>query len=83
MRVSAIDLAADLLRRSVRANLAAPCCAACGRRPLPGELVHVFEGGRSLCTLCAGALPAEMRVPLRSERIHVRERQLAVGPRAA
>lgn len=83
MRLSAIDLAADLLRRSAKAHLAVPCCSGCGRRPLPGELLHVYTAERALCTLCAGRLPDEERAPLRSERIHAAERQLAVVPRAA
>lgn len=83
MRLSAIDLAADLLRRSAKARHAVPCCNGCERRPLPGELLHVYAGERSLCTLCAARLPAEERAPLRSERIHAAERHLAVMPRAA
>jgi len=83
MRSSAIDLAADLLRRSAKANLAAPCCTGCRRRLLPGELLHVYAAERALCALCARALPAEERAPIRSERIHAAERHLAVLPRAA
>jgi hypothetical protein len=83
MRFGAVDLAADLLRRSARADLPAPCCHACGRRPLPGELVHVYDAGRALCTLCKGSLPDAERAPLRSERIHADERSLSVMPRAA
>jgi hypothetical protein len=79
MRFAAVDLAADLLRRSARADLSAPCCHACGRRPLPGELLHVYDAERSLCTLCKDA----ERAPLRSERIHADERNLSVLPRAA
>jgi hypothetical protein len=83
MRLSAIDLAADLLRRSAKAHRAVPCCSGCGRRPLPGELLHVYAAERSLCTLCVGRLPVEERAPIRSERIHAAERHLAVMPRAA
>jgi hypothetical protein len=83
MRLAGIDLAAALLRRSVRADLPAPCCAGCGRRPLPGELLHVYDAGRSLCTLCQSRLPDAERAPLRSERIHAAERHLSVMPRAA
>lgn len=84
VKLRAIDLAADLLRRSARADLAAaPCCTGCGRRPLPGELLHVYAADQALCTLCKSRLPDAERAPLRSERIHVGDRQLAVMPRAA
>jgi hypothetical protein len=83
MRFAAVDLAADLLRRSVRADLAAPCCSGCGRRPLPGELLHVYDAERALCTLCNSSVPEAERAPLRCERIHADERNLSVMPRAA
>lgn len=50
---------------------------------MAGELMHVFESGKSLCTLCVGRLPEGERAPLRSERIHAAERPLDVVPRAA
>ena len=56
---------------------AAPCCSACRRRLLPGELSHVYDGGRVACTLCATG------EPLRSERVHAALRPLAVERRAA
>lgn len=83
MRLAGVDLSAALQRHSVRGARTLPHCASCRRRPLPGELLHVYDAGKTLCTLCVGALPVETRAPLRSERIHAAERQLAVVPRAA
>jgi len=50
---------------------------------LPGETLHVYESGRSLCTLCAASVPEDARVPVRRERIHASAVALAVAPRAA
>jgi hypothetical protein len=83
LRLSGIDLSHELQLLSVRAGNAAPCCSSCLRRPLPGELMHYYEAGATLCTLCAADLPEDSRVPLRSERIHATEGRLAVVPRAA
>jgi hypothetical protein len=83
MRHATVDISSHLQLHSLRAGRAAPCCSSCRRRLLPGELLHVYDHGKTLCTLCTGALPAETRAPLRSERIHAAERQLAVVPRAA
>jgi len=67
-----------LMRRGLgRTAEAAPCCAACRRRLLPGELSHVYDGGRVACTLCAKG------EPLRKERVHAALRPLAVERRAA
>jgi hypothetical protein len=77
------DLGSRLMRHHLGADAAAPCCSDCGRRPLPGELLHVFDSGRTLCTLCVGALTPDARNPVRSERIHVASRPLAVLRRAA
>lgn len=60
--------------------MTAPCCSTCLRRLLPGETLHVYESGSSLCTLCAAVRPEE---PLRRERIHASPMRLAVVPRAA
>ena len=83
MRVAAVDISSELQVHSLRADRGAPCCSACRRRPLPGELVHVYDGGQTLCTLCVAALPAGTRAPVRSVRIHASERHLAVVSRAA
>lgn len=58
-------------------------CAHCRRTPLPGELVHVFAGDLTVCSLCRASAPAESGEPLRCERVHASERPLAVVPRAA
>jgi len=83
MRLAGVDLSAQLLVHCVRAGHAAPTCSACRRRLLPGEILHVYDRHEALCTLCAGRLPDDQRAPLRSERVHAGERQLAVIPRAA
>jgi hypothetical protein len=58
-------------------------CSKCNRTPLPGELLHELESGRVVCSLCLRELPADEQSPVRSERVHVGPRHLAVGPRAA
>jgi hypothetical protein len=58
-------------------------CSKCRRTPLAGELLHVLESGRSVCSLCLRELPATEQNPVRSERVHASERPLAVAPRAA
>jgi hypothetical protein len=78
------DLASMILRSSLGALAHdSASCAKCRRTPLPGELLHVFGSGEELCSLCLAELPEEKRAPLRSERVHVAERRLAVMPRAA
>jgi hypothetical protein len=59
------------------------CCAGCRRTPLVGERLHELDSGRLLCDLCFAALPEERRLAVRSERVHVSKRRLAVVPRAA
>lgn len=83
VRIAGIDLSAELQLRSLRSGGDVPCCSSCRRRPLPGEVLHVYDGGQTLCTLCARELPDSTRTPVRSERIYATERQLAVVPRAA
>jgi hypothetical protein len=80
VRFSAVDISSELQAHSVQTPTTAPCCSACTRRLLPGETLHVYDSGRSLCTLCAAVLPDE---PLRRERIHATAVRLAVVPRAA
>ena len=60
-----------------------PRCSRCGRMPLIGELLHVFEGERSLCSLCLESVPETQREPLRQERVRPGDRHLRVAPRAA
>lgn len=74
------DLAGFLLRKSLHAPIAhEQRCSSCGRSPVPGELLSVFAGERSLCALCVTRLPEAEREPLRRERVHASSRQLAVG----
>jgi hypothetical protein len=78
------DLASMILRTSLGAlGQHSSTCSECHRTPLAGELLHVFESGDELCSLCLAGLPEPERVPLRSERVHAGERRLAVVPRAA
>ena len=53
------------------------------RSPLVGELMHVLESGRRVCSLCVARLPSRQGSPVASERIHASERPLAVMQRAA
>ena len=80
MRLAGIDISSALQTHSVKARRAVPCCSDCDRRLLPGETLHVYESGRTRCTLCAG-VSAES--PQRRERVHAAEVHLAVVPRAA
>jgi hypothetical protein len=80
VRLASVDITSQLQVHSLQARRAMPCCASCERRLLPGETLHVYESGRSLCTLCA-AVMAEP--PLRRERIRATAAPLAVAPRAA
>ena len=70
------DLANALLRKGVGdlASHRAPC-SACRRSPLPGELVHELESGRSLCALCLGG-----RTPVSSRMVTATEKRLVVVP---
>jgi hypothetical protein len=78
------DLASILVRSSIGALLpSATACGGCHRTPLAGERTHEVDGGRTLCDLCFAELPEESRVSVRTERVHVSERRLAVVPRAA
>lgn len=74
------DLAGFLLRKSLRNQRhGGHTCSGCGRSPVPGELLSVFEGDRMLCALCVGELPEAEREPLRRERVHVTSHPLPVG----
>jgi hypothetical protein len=80
VRFPTVDISSELQAHSVQAPMTAPCCSTCLRRLLPGETLHVYGSGESLCTLCAAVLAEE---PLRRERIHATSMRLAVVPRAA
>ena len=78
------ELASMLVRSSI--GTLAPSttsCAQCRRTPLAGERMHELDGGRTLCDLCFAGLPDERRLAVRSERVGVTARRLAVVPRAA
>jgi len=78
------DLASILVRSSIGAlPPSAAECGDCRRTPLAGERMHELDGGHTLCDLCFAGLPEERRVAVRTERVHVSERRLAVVPRAA
>ena len=83
MRTAPVDLSSELQFHSLRAGHAAPGCSECGRRLLPGEILHVYAHDRTLCTLCAQQRPADGAAPLRSERVHAALRHLVVVARAA
>ena len=52
-------------------------CVDCGRTPLTGERVHVYDDGRVVCELCR---PRRRKEPIRCERVHGPERGHAVRP---
>jgi hypothetical protein len=83
MRIAGVDLSSEIQLHSLHTRLAAPDCSDCSRRLLAGETLHVYDSGRTLCTLCAGRLPEEQRAPLRHERVRATAVGLAVAPRAA
>ena len=56
------------------------CCGDCGRTPLIGEDVHLYDGGRIVCELCR-----QLRVepPVSTERVRHAEHGLTVRVRRA
>jgi hypothetical protein len=78
------DLHETLLRNSVASvGAGRDACSGCDRIPLSGELMHDLEDGRHLCSLCLKRVPEAQREALRSERVHVLPRRLAVVRRPA
>lgn len=78
------DLASIIVRSCIGTlPPSATVCGSCHRTPLAGERMHEVDGGSTLCDLCFAGLPEERRVAVRTERVHVSERRLAVVPRAA
>jgi hypothetical protein len=74
----------ELLRKALFALGAGHArCVDCRRTPLTGELMHVLDSGRELCSLCLARSAGREGEPVRSERVHAGERRLAVVPRAA
>lgn len=80
MRFATVDITSELQAHSLHTRHASPCCSGCERRLLPGETLHVYESGRSLCTLCAAASAEQ---PQHRERIRATPARLAVVPKAA
>ena len=74
------DLERELLRKGVddlRAGVST--CVDCGRAPLVGEHVHVYDDGGLVCQLCR---PGHGGEPIRLERVHHSERGHTVRRRA-
>jgi hypothetical protein len=74
------DLERELLRKGVdelRADV--PTCMDCGRAPLVGEHVHVFDGDHVVCELCR---PGHGGEAIRLQRVHHSERGQTVRLRA-
>jgi hypothetical protein len=79
-----MELASFILRRSLGSRSHdRSSCSRCRRTPVAGELLHLFESDTRLCSLCLARLPEAERSPVRSERVHVSDRRLAVVPKAA
>jgi hypothetical protein len=76
---------ASILMRNRLADLRSdpPRCARCRRAPLVGELLHVLESGKRVCSLCVARLPNREGEPVAAERVRASERPLAVVQRAA
>ena len=70
--ISEPDLERELLRKGVGAREAGRRrCADCGRTPLVGERVHIYERGTVVCALCRPhrrAAPEASRTVAHSER---------------
>jgi hypothetical protein len=82
--ISMPELASILVRSSIGAlPPSTVACGSCRRTPLAGERMHELDGGPTLCDLCFAVLPDDLRVAVRTERVHASERRLAVVPRAA
>jgi hypothetical protein len=45
-------------------------CADCGRTPLTGEYVHVYEGSREMQAVCELCRQLRSEAPLASEIVH-------------
>jgi hypothetical protein len=75
------DLERELLRKGVvRLAAGRAHCNDCGRTPLVGERVHLFDDGDLVCELCR---PRRSGAPERSEAVHHSERGHTVRRRAA
>jgi len=78
--ISEPDLERELLRKGVGAREAGRRpCADCGRTPLIGERVHVYERGAVVCALCR---PRRRSAPQSSRTVAHSERGQSVRLRA-
>jgi hypothetical protein len=76
LRSTSPDLERELLRRGVGTLVAGrDRCRDCGRTPLTGERIFVYEHERMACVLCASLRAGE---PLRAEIVHSSEHGHAV-----
>jgi hypothetical protein len=82
--ISEPDLERELLRKGVGAREAGRRhCADCGRTPLIGERVHIYERGTVVCALCRPrrrAAPQSSRTVVHTEHgqtVRVRVRAAA------
>jgi hypothetical protein len=55
-----------------------PRCSHCRRTPLVGELIHMLDSGKTVCSLCVGELPERDGLPISCERVRSNDRPLAV-----
>jgi hypothetical protein len=79
--ISEGDLERELLRKSVGALTAGRAsCHDCGRTPLVGERIYLFDDGALVCELCR---PRHDGAPERSEAVHHSERGQTVKRLAA
>lgn len=80
MSVTRADLERQLLRKGLGALVSGrPTCADCGRTPLTGEHVHVYDNDAIVCALCR---PRRREDPRRTELVHHCEHGHAVRPAA-
>jgi hypothetical protein len=78
------EIASILLRNSLGSlHSDRAQCSGCRRTPLIGELMHVLESGRQVCSLCLSETGGREGEPVRSERVRATDKKLAVVPRAA
>jgi hypothetical protein len=68
-----------LIRKGIgQLSAARISCSSCNRTPLPGEKLHRFETGRTLCDLCLPQRPAHKPGPISSEQVLVTERSIRI-----
>ncbi len=73
------EIASILMRNSLdRLQSDEAQCSRCGRTPLVGEVLHVLESGKRVCSLCVARLPSREGEPVGVERVRSSARPLAV-----